>query len=129
MTSLQYFDNISFHISPKNKKLDISKIYMKLAVEKCPLWNFQTTRKPRNSTNKSGNSFGGHPVVLLNFHQQNLHFTKIHILQKVYILHKIYILNKFYYFINLPYSSFVQNRKFIYFSCHQNILNFALVER
>ena len=33
MTSLYYFDNISFYISPKNKKLDISKIYTKWAVE------------------------------------------------------------------------------------------------
>ena len=33
MTSLQYVDNISFHILPNNKKLDISKIYMKWAVE------------------------------------------------------------------------------------------------
>ena len=40
MTSLKYFDNISFHISPNDKKLDISKIYMKWAVEKCPIWNF-----------------------------------------------------------------------------------------
>ena len=64
MTSLKYFDNISFHISPNDKKLDISKIYMKWGVEKCPIWNFKTPRKPRNSINKSGNSFGGHPVYV-----------------------------------------------------------------
>ena len=40
MTSLKYFDNISFHISPNIKKLDISKIYTKWVVEKCPIWNF-----------------------------------------------------------------------------------------
>ena len=40
MTSLKYFDNISFHISLNDKKLDISKIYTKWAVEKCPIWNF-----------------------------------------------------------------------------------------
>ena len=65
MTSLQYFDNISFHISPNNKKLDISKIYTKWAVEKYPIQNFQTPRKPRNSKNKSGHCFAGHPVVVL----------------------------------------------------------------
>ena len=36
----QYFGNISFHISPNNKELDISKIYTKWAVKKCPIWNF-----------------------------------------------------------------------------------------
>ena len=59
MTSLQYFDNISFYISPKNKNLDISKIYTKWAAEKCPIW---TPRKPRNSKYKSGYSIMGHPV-------------------------------------------------------------------
>ena len=62
MTSLQYFDNISFHISPNNKKLDISKIYTKWAVEKCPSRNLQTPRKLRNSKIKSGQCFAGHPV-------------------------------------------------------------------
>ena len=62
MTSLYYFDNISFYISPKDRKLDISKIYTKWAVEKCPRWNFYAPRKPRNSKNKSVYSFGGHPV-------------------------------------------------------------------
>ena len=60
---MQYFDNISFHISPpNNKKLDIFKIYTKWAVEKCLIWNFQTPRKSRNSKNKSGHCFAGHPV-------------------------------------------------------------------
>ena len=40
MTSLKYFDNISFHISSNDKKLDSSKIYTKWAVEKCAIWNF-----------------------------------------------------------------------------------------
>ena len=40
MTSLKYFDNISFNISPNDKKLDSSKIYTKWAVEKCPILNF-----------------------------------------------------------------------------------------
>ena len=62
MTSLQYFDNISFHISPNNKEFDISKIYTKWAVENCPIWNFQTPRKLRDSKNKSGHWFAGHPV-------------------------------------------------------------------
>ena len=39
-TSSWYFANISVHISPNNKNLDIFKIYMKWAVEKCPRWNF-----------------------------------------------------------------------------------------
>ncbi len=63
MTSQQYFANISVQISLNNKELDIFKIYTKRAVEKCPRWNFQTLRKPRNSKNKSGNRFAGHPVV------------------------------------------------------------------
>ena len=29
-----------------------------------PRWNFWTPRKQRNSKNKSGNSFGGHPVFV-----------------------------------------------------------------
>ena len=63
MTSLYYFANISFHISPNDKKMDISKIYTKWAVEKCPEWNFKIPWKPRNSKNKSVYSFTGHPVV------------------------------------------------------------------
>ena len=53
MTSLWYFDNISFHILLYNKKMDVSKIYTKWAVEKFPIWNSYTPRKPRNSKNKS----------------------------------------------------------------------------
>ena len=62
MTYMQYFDDISFHISPNNKKLDISKIYAKWAVEKCSIWNFQTPIKLRNSKNKSVQIISGHPV-------------------------------------------------------------------
>ena len=40
MTSLYHFVNISCHISPNTNKMDISKIYVKWAVEKCPIWNF-----------------------------------------------------------------------------------------
>ena len=54
--------NMSVKISPNNDKLDIFEIYIEWAVEKCPSWNFQTSRKLKNSINKSGNSFGGHPV-------------------------------------------------------------------
>ena len=46
------------------KKLDIFMIYADWAVGKCPRWNFYTPRKLKNSINKSGNSFGGHPVGL-----------------------------------------------------------------
>ena len=42
--------------------MDIFIIYTERAVEKCPRWNFQTPRMPRNSINKSVYSFGGHPV-------------------------------------------------------------------
>ena len=59
---MQSFDNISFHISPNNEKLDISKIYTKWAVEKSPIWNFQTPGQPRNSRKKSAYSIAGHPV-------------------------------------------------------------------
>ena len=62
MISLQYFANKSVQISPNNNKMDIFKIFTKRAVEKCPIWNFQTPRKPRNSKNKSGNNIAGHPV-------------------------------------------------------------------
>ena len=62
MISPQYFANISVQISPNNKKLDIFKIYTKGAVEKCPRWNFQAYRKPRNSKNKSVYNIVGHPV-------------------------------------------------------------------
>ena len=64
MTSSQYFGNISVQISPNNNKLDIFEIYTKRGVGKCPRWTFLTLRKPRKSINKSGNSFGGHPVLL-----------------------------------------------------------------
>ena len=40
ITSLQYFANIPVYISPNDKKLDISKICIKWAVEKYPGWNF-----------------------------------------------------------------------------------------
>ena len=63
MPYLQYFGNISIQISPNIKKLYIFEIYTKRAVEKCPRWNFQTPRKPRNSRNKSGYSFKRHPVI------------------------------------------------------------------
>ena len=63
ITSLWCFANISVHILPKNKTLDIFKIYTTWPVEKCPRWNFWTPRKPRNSKNKSGNRFAGHPVL------------------------------------------------------------------
>ena len=51
--------------------MDIFQIYTGRAVEKCPRW------KPRNSPNKIGNSFGGHPVVsqlkpYFAFHTSNL---------------------------------------------------------
>ena len=62
MISPKYFANISVQISPNNKKLDIFKIYMKWAVEKCPRWKFYAYRKPRNSKNKSVYSIVGHPV-------------------------------------------------------------------
>ena len=42
--------------------MDIFKIYRERAVEKCPRWNSKTPKKQRNSQNKSGNSFGGHPA-------------------------------------------------------------------
>ena len=63
-TSLQFFENISVQISPNNSKLDIFEIYTKRAVGKCPRCTFLTIRKPKKSINKSGNSFGGHPVLL-----------------------------------------------------------------
>ena len=63
MTSRQYFANILFQISQNNKRNKYFQNLHKNAVENCPRWNFQTPRKPRNSVNKSGNSFGGHPVV------------------------------------------------------------------
>ena len=53
MISLQYFANISIPVSLNNTKLDISKIYTKWDVEKCPRWNFQIPWKPRNSKNKT----------------------------------------------------------------------------
>ena len=40
MTSLYCFVNISFHISLNTNKMDISKIYVKWAVEQCQIWNF-----------------------------------------------------------------------------------------
>ena len=61
-TSSQYLGNISVQISPNDKKLDIFEIYMKRGVRKCLRWTFLALRKPRKSINKSGNSFGGHPV-------------------------------------------------------------------
>ena len=64
MTSSQYFGNISVQISPNNNELDIFEIYTEREVGKCPRWTFLTLRKPRKSINKSGNSFGGHPVLL-----------------------------------------------------------------
>ena len=63
-TSSQNFWNFSVQISPNNNKLDIFEIYTKRGVGKCPRWTFLTLRKPRKSINKSGNSFGGHPVLL-----------------------------------------------------------------
>ena len=87
MTSLQYFDNISFYISPKNKKMDISKIYTKWAVEKCPIWNFQTPRKPRNSKNKSGHCFAGHPVCgisMQNFLHQGIYLLVLLIVKALF---------------------------------------------
>ena len=63
MTSLQYLVNISVQISLNNKTLDIYQIYTKRYVEKCQRWNFWTPRKPRNSKNKSGIRFAGHPVL------------------------------------------------------------------
>ena len=35
-----YFANILVHISPNDKKLDIFKICIKWALEKCSGWNF-----------------------------------------------------------------------------------------
>ena len=64
MTSSQYFGNISVQISPNNNKLDIFEIYTKRSVGKCLRWTFLTLREPRKSINKSGNSFGEHPVLL-----------------------------------------------------------------
>ena len=40
MTAFYYFVNISVQISPNNKNLDIFKIYMERAIEKCPRWIF-----------------------------------------------------------------------------------------
>ena len=68
MTSLQSFGNNLVKISPNNNKMDIFIIYTERAVEKCPRWNFQTPWKPRNSKNKSVNSFAGHPVLDLVEH-------------------------------------------------------------
>ena len=43
--------------------MDISRIYIERAIEKCLRPNFLTPWKPRNSKNKSVYSFAGHPVV------------------------------------------------------------------
>ena len=70
MTSLQYFGHILVKILPNTNKIDIYRIYIERAVEKCPRWKFQTHWKPRNSKNKSAYSFArhGHPVLhLLQF--------------------------------------------------------------
>ena len=67
MTSLWYFLIILIKVSPNNEKLDNLKIYRKRAVEKWPILNFLTPRKPRNSKNKSGTCFAGHPVVTVPF--------------------------------------------------------------
>ena len=48
MTASEYFANISVQILPNNKNLDIFKIYMERAIEKCPRWIFQTPRKLLN---------------------------------------------------------------------------------
>ena len=52
MTSHQYFANISIHIPPNNKQIDIFKIYTKWPFEKCPRWRSQTPKKPRSSKSK-----------------------------------------------------------------------------
>ena len=49
--------NISANFSPNIKKVDIFEIYAERAVEKCPRWNFQTPRKPRNLPTKRGSVF------------------------------------------------------------------------
>ena len=40
MASFKYFVNISVKIVPNNNKIDSFEIYMGMAVEKCPRWNF-----------------------------------------------------------------------------------------
>ena len=61
MTSLQYFGHILVKILPNTNKMDIFRIYIERAVEKCPRWNFQELWRPRNEQNKSGNNIAGHP--------------------------------------------------------------------
>ena len=90
MTSQQYFANILVQISPKHNKLDIFYIYTERAVEKCPRWIFQTPRKPRNSINKSGNSFGGHPVYTWCDEFTNM-YTWYDMCINVYTLYNIYV--------------------------------------
>ena len=77
MTSSQYFGDISVQISPNNNKLDIFEIYTKRSVGKCPRWTFLTLRKPRKSINKSGDSFGGQPLILHIFKIKDQKQTKL----------------------------------------------------
>ena len=76
MTSLQYFDNISFYISPKNKKLNISKIYTKWAVEKCPIWNFQAPWEAEKFKKQKWSLFCWTPCRMQSccFEAKNPHF-------------------------------------------------------
>ena len=57
------FANISVHILPNNKNLDIFKIYMERAIEKCPRWIFQTPRKLLNLMSNIMTFFFKHPVL------------------------------------------------------------------
>ena len=94
----QYFDNIKAHISPNDIRLDIFKIYTERAVGKCPRSNFYTPRKHRNSKQKSGNSFDGHPVYLKD---PALKQSKILSFFQVFF---IYVLSQFEFFLFSIYT-------------------------
>ena len=59
---MQYFGNILVKISQNINTMDIFRIYIERAIEKCQRLNYLVHYEPRNCKMKSVKSFVGHPV-------------------------------------------------------------------